>query len=197
MPPKDKEKCAKCSKKVCRAQQDRSTLDSYGAYKGIKWFCPKCKSFIVKVPNNSDASKSADGKLDAIYHDVKELTAKQANQTTSTVTSDKLCSDAHYASKEEILKSIDETSRQVQWHGNLIKKNIDHTDSETRKLNAILFGLAEQPEKKVANYVQAFVTTKCHLQNHGPVNAYRFRQSTGRTKKPRPIKALFNDEDDK
>ena len=105
----------------------------------------------MKVPNNSDASKSADEKLDAIYHDVKELTAKLANQTTSTVTSDKLYSDAHYASKEEILKTIDETSRQVQWHGNRIKKNIDHTDSETRKLNAILFGLAEQPEKKVAN----------------------------------------------
>ena len=52
------------------------------------------------------------------------------------------------------------------------EKNIDHADSENRKLNAILFGLAEQPEKKVANQVQEFVTTKCHLQNHGPVNAY-------------------------
>lgn len=76
----------------------------------------------MKVPNNSDAPKSADEKLDAIYHDVKELTAKLANQTTSTVTADKLYSDALKASKEEILKSIDETSKQVQWHGNLMKK---------------------------------------------------------------------------
>ena len=91
MPPKDKEKCAKCS--------NRKPIDyrmvSYGAYKGIKEFCPKCKSFIVKVPNNSDASKSADEKLNAIYHDVKEPTAKLTNQTTSTVKSDKLYSDTH------------------------------------------------------------------------------------------------------
>ena len=80
---------------LCRALQDQSTLVSYGAYKSIKWFCPKCKSFIEKEPNNSDALKSADEKLDAIYHDEKEPTAKLANQTTSTVTSDKLYSDAH------------------------------------------------------------------------------------------------------
>ena len=174
-----------------------ATLVSDGADMGIKWFCLKCKPFIVKVPNNSDAPKSADEKLDAIYHDVKELTAKLANQTTSTVTSDKLYSDALKASKEEILKSIDETSKQVQWHGNLMKKNIDHADSETRKLNAILFGLAEQLEKKVANQVQEFMTTQCHLQNHGPVNAYRLGKVQEGQKNPRPIKVLFKDEDDK
>jgi hypothetical protein len=152
----------------------------------------------VKVPNNSDAPKTTDGKIDAIYHDMKELSARLVNQTASAVaTSDRLYSDTLKASKEEILKSIDETSKQVQWHGNLMQKNIDHADNEARKLNAILFGVAEKPEKKVADQVQQFMTSECHLQNPGHVSAYRLGKVQEQQNKPRPIKVLFKDEEDK
>ena len=49
---------------------------------------------------------------------------------------------------------------------------------------------------KVANQVQEFITTQCHLQNHGLVNSYRLGKVQGQ-KNPRPIKVLFKDEDDK
>ena len=48
---------------------------------------------------------------------------------------------------------------------------------------------------KVANQVQEFMTTQCHFQNHGPVNAYRLGKVQEGQKNPRPIKVLFKHKD--
>ena len=76
-----------------------------------------------------------------------------------------------------------------------MQKTLDISDAESRKLNAILYGLPENNNKSALNQVTEFLKKDCFTQSTNPTQALRLGAKI--ESKSRPIKVKFNDENSK
>ena len=70
---------------------------------------------------------------------------------------------------ENIQKSIEVNSSAKT----ILQKSLAQIETETRKLNAILYGLPEEKEKFTAEKIKEFIKHKCFQHTNIPVQAFR------------------------
>ena len=96
---------------------------------------------------------------------------------------------------DAIMESVQENNERVRQQQLLLQQTIKNADNESRKVNAILYGLSEQDEKSVAEQVKEFMTNQCFIHTSEPISA--FRLGNKQTGKNRPVKIKFKDEANK
>lgn len=77
----------------------------------------------------------------------------------------------------------------------MLQQSLDNADAETRKVNAILYGLHGNNEKSVADQVKEFMIAECFMHTPDPLNASRLGAKI--ENKKRPIKIKFKYEAEK
>ena len=164
-----------------------ANLISDGDEKGIKWFCHVCKPVLIIKTSNQVAT--IDEKLDLLNKNMKELTVKVENNHTAWA--DKSYSEALQSKTDDIVKRVEENTGYVKKQHLLLQQSVDNADAESRKLHAILYGLAES-DGPVIDQVKHFMNRECFSQASEPITAFRLGpKSEG---KNRPTKIKFKDE---
>ena len=130
-----------------------ATLVSEGVEKGIRWFCYTCSpDLIVKTTKRAETT---DDKLDAIQKSIRELSDKVENNVKTLP--DGSYSDVLKTNTDAIVKTVEQNTDQVKRQQLLLQRTIDQADTESRKLNAILYGLAESNKERVIDLVNEFM----------------------------------------
>ena len=162
---------------------------------GVRWFCTTCAKN-KKNDATSPQQKAALYKLEGIEKAIREI-----QQT---------CSETLKSNTEQITKLKEDYAKVVETNTSHIKmatvtnenaekilrKQQQMNEAETRKLNAIIYGIKES-DSPVLEQVNQFMKQECFKKSSPPVMAMRLgRKSQEETenKKPRPIKLVFESE---
>ncbi|KAF6020658.1 hypothetical protein EB796_000878 [Bugula neritina] len=158
---------------VCQnLSKTEATLISEGVDKGIKWFCHICKpNWIVKT--NNQQGKSTEEKLDAINFTLKELAEKIDHHKSNLAGPERSYSEALKSHTERIVKTLDENTNNVKQQHLLLQQTMNQTDAESRKTNAILYGIKETPGQAVIEQVHEFMKHDCFFHTESPISGYR------------------------
>lgn len=160
--------------------------------KGVKWFCVGCLPSLVIQNSNQQGSKlSTKAKLDQITLSIQSLNEKIEHQATKFEEHEKSYAEVLKVNSDNIKKTLNvNTNTQT-----ILQKTLDISDAESRKLNAILYGLPEDNNKSALNQVTEFLKKDCFTQSTNPTQALRLGAKI--ENKSRPIKVKFNDENSK
>ena len=163
--------------------------------KGVRWFCDECRSKpICANTSNTDIPlvNSLDERFNRIEQQMHKLTSSITSQESRLDTKLEMI-EKSYASvlksnTENIQKSIEVNSSAKT----ILQKSLAQTENETRKLNAILYGLPEEKDKSSAEQIKEFMKHTCFQHTNIPAQAFRLGKILeGKT---RPIKVIFEDE---
>lgn len=166
---------------------------------GVRWYCDQCRSIIKNtIPKNSlprEENSSTLTKLNDLEQMMKKFTQTYA--------------DAAKTNAERILKlekscetTLKETSQNIQKAvqinqsaEKMMVQNNQRNEIETRKNNAILYGIEEKENTTAIQEVQELMRFKLYLHCQMPLQAIRLGKKI--ENKIRPIKLVFADEPSK
>lgn len=132
-----------------------------------------------------------DDKLDQITMSINSIAERLENQATKFQEHEKTYAEILKANSDNIQKSLRvNTNAQT-----ILQKTLDKSDVESRKLNAILYGLPEEENKSASDQVREFLQKDCFTTKISPTQS--FRLGIKHDNKNRPIKVKFSEENSK
>lgn len=169
--------------------------------KGVKWFCDMC---VIEI--NSATGKNEPGNLAALAENTattnklnnietmvsKLMTTVDSTREGLTERIEKLeisYAAAVQSNTEGVKRSIEINSSAKH----LLAKNFEQNQAESRKYNAILYGIKAEENKSALEQVTEMLQNECFMHTKEPIKAVRL-QSTAANK---PIKLEFTDENTK
>lgn len=169
--------------------------------KNVKWFCDVCITQFETSTSGEDGGNlqplaenaAVNNKLRSIEAMVSKMAATvEKSQSVLNERMEKM--EISYASAvksntEGVQKSIEiNTSART-----LLARNMEHSQSEARKNNAILYGIKSEENKTAIEQVKQLLQKDCFLHTQEPTKATRLQVTNGGAA-PRPIKLEFSDE---
>ena len=186
---------------------------------GVRWYCDQC---ITGADNGAcSAGSSADNaptllhkttmtKLDEIEKSIKTMqqtyaaALKSSNDQISRLTDLGSENSRQLAESKQQMKIAAESNEIAE---KLIRRQQQINESESRKLNAILYGIPENETTQVMDHVSNCMKHECFKKLNPPVVAIRLgrknKEEVGtksfeaKTHPPRPIKLIFENESTK
>lgn len=174
--------------------------------KGVKWFCDMC------IPQLESAiGGQADGKLapladNSMANSKLRTIEEMVSKIASTMNISNAALDARMEKLEtsyaEAVKSNTEGMKKgIEINSSakvLLERNIEHSQTEQRKNNAIIYGVREEDGKRAHEQIMEIMRKDCFQSTKQPIKVTRLQTAGPRNGNPaRPIKVEFPDEHSK
>lgn len=168
--------------------------------RGVKWFCDSCVSSVeaaARGDEGSDLTTLAQcAATNQKLHNIEDvmnsisiaLSSNKAAIEDRLVTLEKSYADATKQSTENIKKTLEANDSAKE----LLAKNLEFSQAEVRKNNAILYGIEECEGTSAHDQVLELMKKDCFQRTKQPLRSIRL--NTKATGRPRPIKLEFSDE---
>lgn len=167
--------------------------------KGVKWFCSTCITEInTAIAGGNDLaglkSLAENSTANQRLKNIEDMMTQMTTTVTSSHTAvseridqlEKSYAAAVKSNTEGVQRSIEINSSAKH----LLAKNIEQNQAETRKYNAILYGIKADADKGALEQITDMLKTECFTHTKKPVKAVRLQS----TAEPKPIKVEFSDE---
>lgn len=189
---------------ICQGLQtaEVSFLDKMDK-KGVKWYCDTCieqiematkgdqKANLDTLAENTNANSKLKSIEEMISNIVTTLNTSNAALNNRMDHMESSYAAAVKSNTEGVQKSIEINSSARH----LLARNIEQSQADSRKKNAILYGIQPEEGKSAIDQVNEMLSKVCFTHTKQPIKAIRLQTTGASTTKP--IKLEFDDENTK
>lgn len=176
--------------------------------KNVKWFCSSCIPQVNKSLQGTDESGEQLSTL-AISTNVNTKLKQIEAMVSKLMSSSETCNDGlaermeklERAHEEAAKRNADDVRKSLEINSSakdMLQKNFEQQQAESRKRNAIVYGIAEDESKTALDLITEIMKKEFFMATKGPLRAARLHsQGPRHGNRPRPIKLEFADEHNK
>lgn len=164
------------------------------ADKGVRWYCTECiKKNVSDISKSPSLPQSVDDRFNKIEENINKL-SKVFESSLELKFGDltKTYAAATKINQESIQQSIavNTSARSI------LNRSLAQSDAETRKCNAILYGLEDNKEQTANAQIEEMLKNECFKHINKPIQSFWLGKAKEDSKQ-RPVKVKFEDENSK